>query len=78
MATTQHQRNPDQERRTSLVGAMDKGFDRLSLDPSPHLRQVRRTLEARNSTTFEQAWRDVGEAIAQAIRLIRNSLTSRS
>jgi hypothetical protein len=68
MATTQHQRKPEAEKRESLVRALDKGFDSLTLDPSPHLRQVRRSLAARNSTTFEQAWRDVGRAIADAMR----------
>jgi hypothetical protein len=66
MAMTHQQTN-----RTKLATAGDqlaKGFDSLTLDPSPRLRQARK--RRRSYRTMEQAWQEVGKALAEAIRLV--------
>lgn len=66
MAMTDRQTN-----RAKLATAGDqlaKGFDSLSLDPSPSLRQARN--RPRSHRTMERAWRDVGRALAEAIQSV--------
>jgi hypothetical protein len=54
MATTEHQ-TTSPHKRSSALARLDRGFDSLTLDPSPHLRQSRKLLQVSN--TPESAWR---------------------
>jgi hypothetical protein len=71
MATAQQDKRPATPPRP--VGRLARGFASLTLDPSPHLRRSRR--QAQKSSTLEQAWKDVGRAISEAIGLVANTIT---
>jgi hypothetical protein len=53
-----------------------KGFDYLTLDPSPRLRKMREEQAKRTTDPTEvvrQAWLSVGAAIAESFRTIRET-----
>ena len=72
MATTQRPQRAEKpaEDRTPLA----RGFDYLTLDPSPRLRKMRE--ERRQRDPFAEAWKSVGEAIAEAIRIVATKIKS--
>lgn len=66
MTTTQHRRV--HKMRTRLM----VGFETLTLDPSPRLRQRRQELS--RTDRFVEAWQTVSEGFKIAIRLITDEL----
>jgi hypothetical protein len=74
MATTQRRQRP--EERPAGGERIAKGFDYLTLDPSPRLRKMRKD-QARGMTdpaeVVRRAWQSVGTAIAEAIRTTRET-----
>jgi hypothetical protein len=53
-----------------------KGFDYLTLDPSPRLRKIREEQRKRSADPTEvvrQAWLSVGAALAEAFRMTREA-----
>jgi hypothetical protein len=74
MATTQHRPRP--KKPPAAGERILKGFDYLTLDPSPRLRRTREEQEKRTTDPTEvvrQAWLKVGAAIAQAFRITRET-----
>jgi hypothetical protein len=71
MAMTGRQTRP--KKPLALGDQLLRGFDGLTLDPSPRLRRARSRL--RTSGTFERAWRDVGKAIAEAVRSVGETIS---
>lgn len=65
MVTT---RPPARRGTSSPAAQLARGFDSLTLDPSPRLRKKREQVQ--RSMTVQQAWKTVGSAIAEAIRLV--------
>jgi hypothetical protein len=58
-----------------------RGFDYLTLDPSPRLRKMREEQRKRTADPTEvvrQAWLSVGAAIAEAFRVTRETTSSRN
>lgn len=79
MATTR--RRPHLEEPQSAGERAMKGFDYLTLDPSPRLRKMREEQRKRTADPTEvvrQAWLSVGAAIAEAFRITRETTSSRS
>jgi hypothetical protein len=72
MATTQRPTKADQPTRDRTP--LQKGFDYLTLDPSPRLRKMRE--DRRQRDPFAEAWKSVGEAIAEAIRIVAKKVKS--
>jgi hypothetical protein len=78
METTQ--RWPHPEKPPSAEKRLLKGFDYLTLDPSPRLRKVRQEQRKRTADPTEvirQAWLNVGAAITEAFRMTRETTSSR-
>jgi hypothetical protein len=78
MATTQ--RRPRQEKPPTAGQQIVKGFDYLTLDPSPRLRRMREELGKSTPDPAEvvrKAWLTVGAAITEALRIIRASSQNR-
>jgi len=78
MATIQRRPDPGTRARRRVT----RGFDYLTLDPSPRLRRMRESQEERAKDPAEmirEAWSSVGAAIREASRIIlaRNSSLSR-
>jgi hypothetical protein len=79
MATTQ--RPPRPEKPPTAAERIMKGFDYLTLDPSPRLRKMRDEQKKRTVDPTEvvrQAWLSVGAAMAEAFRIIRETTTPSS
>jgi hypothetical protein len=58
-----------------------KGFDYLTLDPSPRLRKMREEQTQRAADPAEvvrQAWLSVGAAMREALRISREKLSPSS
>jgi len=55
-----------------------KGFDYLTLDPSPRLRKMRNEQQQRvadPAQILRQAWLSVGAAMTEALRITREKLS---
>lgn len=79
MATTQDRPRPKKQQLAGnrILG----GFDYLTLDPSPRLRKMREEHEKRTTdpaTVIRDAWMQVGTAIAEAFRTIRDTASPSS
>ena len=74
MATTQRPTKADQPTKDRTP--LQKGFDYLTLDPSPRLRKMRE--ERRQSDPLTDGWKSVGEAIAEAIRIVARKVKIKS
>jgi hypothetical protein len=78
METTQGRPRP--ERPSTAGQQIVKGFDYLTLNPSPRLRRVREELGESASDPAEvvrRAWLSVGAAIMEALQTIRASSRNR-
>lgn len=76
MATTQHRQRP--AKPPAAGQRIAKGFDYLTLDPSPRLRKMRLEQEktmADPAQVVRQAWQRVGEAMATALRITRDTVS---
>jgi hypothetical protein len=73
MATTQ--RRPRPEKPPAVRERMTRGFDYLTLDPSPRLRKLRdeQGEKPEPAEVIRQAWQSVGAAIAKAFRITREA-----
>lgn len=58
--------NLPRHRQPSKVRALIKGFDSLTLDPSPRLRALRSEIQDRD--VVAEAWMQTGRVIASAMR----------
>jgi hypothetical protein len=61
------------ERHRIAKQRVARGFDYLTLDPSPHLRRIREERQLRASDPamiVKQAWLKVGAAITEALQLM--------
>jgi hypothetical protein len=72
MATIQ--RPPRAEKQAGVLGPLGKGFDYLTLDPSPRLRKLRdQQLSTDPVAMIRQAWVTVRNAMATALQTARES-----
>jgi hypothetical protein len=79
MATTERPRHL--AKPASAAQRAMRGFDYLTLDPSPRLRKLREEQSKRTADPTEvvrQAWLSVGAAIAEAFRVTRETDSSQS
>jgi hypothetical protein len=68
MATTRPETgSPDQVREVPLTD-LTRGFDYLTLDPGPRLREFRN--RQAQSDPFTDAWTIVGKAMREALKMI--------
>jgi hypothetical protein len=59
---------PDTEKTSRLWSRLSAGYDSLTLDPSPTLRQMQQDLSRPSDRTIRSAWTSVGSALAAAMR----------
>ncbi len=77
MAMLQNRTHPD--KMPTARGQLRKGFEYLTLDPSPRLRRLREEQRTRLSNPNEvvmRAWLRVGVALKEALRTTRKDTNS--
>jgi hypothetical protein len=62
---------PQMKRRAPGLMA---GFDSLTLDPSPRLRQTRLRMAREGSATMGEAWKSTGQALVAAMISVSRTL----
>jgi hypothetical protein len=75
MATTQHRPKAGPEARKRLL----RGFDYLTLDPSPRLRKMREDQQRaakEPAQLIAEAWLNVGQAIQGTLQAIEAGMSS--
>lgn len=65
---------PDTEKASRLWSRLTGGYDSLTLDPSPTLRQLQRELSRPSEKAMQGAWTSVGSALAGAMRTAAQAL----
>lgn len=56
--------------RTTLGSRLNKGFDSLTLDPSPRLHQARLEMSRAHPLTMADVWTTVARALAEAVKVV--------
>jgi hypothetical protein len=70
---------PGDPKRPRTRARIARGFDYLTLDPSPRLRKFREEQEAKSANPaqlLKEAWESVGAALHEAIRMTRERINS--
>jgi hypothetical protein len=65
---------PDPERTSRLWSRLTAGYDTLTLDPSPTLRQMQQELSQPSERIIQSAWTSVGSALVGAMKTAAQAL----